>query len=62
MAAKMSVIGLILSSYPYLRSEMVRFPRDGKTFQRASSGKICDKLLAVLLQKSVMLGFCSFWG
>ena len=26
MAAKMSVLGLILSSYPYLRSAMVRFP------------------------------------
>ena len=26
MAAKMSVLGLILSPYPYLRSEMVRFP------------------------------------
>ena len=26
MAAKMSVLGLILSSYQYLRSAMVRFP------------------------------------
>ena len=26
MAAKMSVLGLILSSYPYLRSALVRFP------------------------------------
>ena len=26
MAANMSVLGLILSSYPYLRSAMVRFP------------------------------------
>ena len=26
MAAKMSVLGPILSSYPYLRSAMVRFP------------------------------------
>ena len=26
MAAKMSVLGLLLSSYPYLRSAMVRFP------------------------------------
>ena len=26
MAAKMSVLGLILSSYPYLRSAMVWFP------------------------------------
>ena len=26
MAAKMSVIGLIISSAPYLRSAMVRFP------------------------------------
>ena len=26
MAAKMTVLGLILSSYPYLRSAMVRFP------------------------------------
>ena len=26
MAAKMSVLGLILSSYPYLSSAMVRFP------------------------------------
>ena len=28
MAAKMSVLGLILSSYPYLTSAMVRFPFD----------------------------------
>ena len=26
MAAKISVIGLIMSFYPYLRSAMVRFP------------------------------------
>ena len=26
MAAKMSVLGLMLSAYPYLRSAMVRFP------------------------------------
>ena len=26
MAAKLSVLGLILSSYPYLRSALVRFP------------------------------------
>ena len=26
MAAKMSVLGMMLSSYPYLRSAMVRFP------------------------------------
>ena len=26
MAAKISALGLILSSYPYLRSAMVRFP------------------------------------
>ena len=28
MAAKISVLGLILSSYPYLRFAMVRFPLD----------------------------------
>ena len=30
MAAKMSVLGLIMSSYPYLRSVMVRFPLESQ--------------------------------
>ena len=37
MAAQMSVLGLILSFYPYLRSAMVRFPLSELAFSSTSS-------------------------
>ena len=43
MEAKMRVLGLILSSYPYLRSAMVRFPLIPKLSKWAAP-PCCSKL------------------
>ena len=39
MAAKMSVLGLIRSSYPHLRSAMVQFPLSKKSKKKLKSKK-----------------------
>ena len=65
MAAKMGVLGLIMSFYPYLRSAMVRFPLIEKNlssicFLKAISTmrqcKIKDIMFSQLRKKIIALG------
>ena len=55
MVAKISVLGLILSSYPYLRSEMVRFPLKMvvSLVCKVSIILFCEKILS----QTIIMGF-----
>ena len=57
MAAKINVVGMILSSYPYLRSGMVRFPLKYNGLSFIWQSHIADGLICHL----IIVGFCSHY-
>ena len=57
--SKMSVLGLILASYPYLRSAMVRSPIDINKYFHRMDFKGLHRRILVLGNFLINLKFCS---